>query len=55
VKETAREPTSLRQDHDAQQHANVFMRAFSYTASQLPINFEKDVELADRVMLIDGI
>ncbi|HXI99515.1 MAG TPA: hypothetical protein VNG73_11280, partial [Gemmatimonadaceae bacterium] len=31
------------------------MRAFSYPASQLPINFEKDVELADRVMLIDGI
>jgi hypothetical protein len=55
VKESAREPTSLLQDHDAQQHANVFMRAFSYPASQLPINFEKDVELADRVMLIDGI
>ena len=31
------------------------MRAFSYPASQLPINFEKDVELADRVMLMDGI
>jgi hypothetical protein len=55
VKESAREPTSLLQDHDAQQHANVFMRAFSYPASQLPINFEKDVELADRVMLMDGI
>jgi hypothetical protein len=55
VKESAGEPTSLLQDHDAQQHANVFMRAFSYPASQLPINFEKDVELADRVMLIDGI
>jgi hypothetical protein len=55
VKESAREPTSLLQDHDAQQHANVFTRAFSYPASQLPINFEKDVELADRVMLIDGI
>jgi hypothetical protein len=55
VKESAREPTSLLQDHDAQQHANVFTRAFSYPASQLPINFEKDVELADRVMLVDGI
>jgi hypothetical protein len=55
VKESAGEPTSLLQDHDAQQHANVFMRAFSYPASQLPINFEKDVELADRVMLMDGI
>jgi hypothetical protein len=31
------------------------MRAFSYPASQLPISFEKDVELADRVMLMDGI
>src|SRR6267154_893907 len=31
------------------------MRAFSYPANQLPINFEKDVELADRVMLMDGI
>ncbi len=31
------------------------MRAFSYPASQLPINFEKDVELADRVVLMDGI
>jgi hypothetical protein len=31
------------------------MRAFSYPASQLPVNFEKDVELADRVMLMDGI
>jgi hypothetical protein len=55
VKESAGEPTSLLQDHDAQQHANVFMRAFSFRASQLPINFDKDVELANRVMLIDGI
>jgi hypothetical protein len=55
VKESAREPTSLLHDHAAQQHANVFMRAFSYPASQLPISFEKDVELADRVMLMDGI
>lgn len=31
------------------------MRAFSYPASQLPISFEKDVELADRVVLMDGI
>ena len=31
------------------------MRAFSYPASQLPISFEKDVELADRVLMMDGI
>lgn len=55
MKESAGEPTSLLQDHDAQQHANVFTRAFSFRASQLPINFDKDVELANRVMLIDGI
>jgi hypothetical protein len=55
VKESVREPTSLLHDHAAQQHANVFMRAFSYPATQLPINFKKDVELADRVMLMDGI
>ena len=55
MKESVREPTSLLHDHAAQQHANVFMRAFSYPASQLPITFEKEVELADRVMLMDGI
>ena len=55
MKESVREPSSLLHDHAAQQHENVFMRAFSYPASQLPINFEKDVELADRVMLMDGI
>lgn len=31
------------------------MRAFSYPASQLPISFEKDVELADGVVMLDGI
>jgi len=55
VKARAREPTSLLHDHAAQQNANIFMRAFSYPASQLPISFEKDVELADRVVLMDGI
>ena len=55
MKESVGEPTSLLHDHAAQQHANVFMRAFSYPSSQLPITFEKEVELADRVMLMDGI
>jgi hypothetical protein len=31
------------------------MRAFSYPASQLPISFEKDVELANSVVMVDGI
>ena len=31
------------------------MRAFSYPASQLPISFEKEVEIADRVLIMDGI
>jgi hypothetical protein len=55
VKESVREPSSLLHDHAAQQHANVFMRAFSYPASQLPISFEQEVELADRVLIMDGI
>ena len=49
------EPTSLLHDFAEQQHANVFMRAFSYPAIQLPISFDKDVELADWVALLDGI
>jgi hypothetical protein len=55
VKETIREPTSLRHDFAAQQHENVFTRAFSYAASQLPISFDEDVELADRVLMMDDI
>ncbi|HCU11096.1 MAG TPA: hypothetical protein DGB72_03110, partial [Gemmatimonadetes bacterium] len=55
MKESVREPSSLLHDHAAQQHANVFMRAFSYPASQLPISFEKEVEIADRVLIMDGI
>ena len=49
MKESAREPTSLIHDFAAQQHENVFTRAYSYAASQLPISFDKDVELALRV------
>jgi hypothetical protein len=55
VKAGVTKPTSLLQDHAAQQQANVFMRAFSYPASQLPISFEKDVELANSVLMLDGI
>jgi hypothetical protein len=55
VKEGTREPTSLIHDFAAQQHENVFTRAYSYAASQLPISFDKDVELADRVLMMDDI
>ncbi len=55
MKETSREPASLLHDFAAQQHANVFTRAFSFPASQLPVSSEKDVELADRVLLLDNV
>ena len=55
MKESTREPTSLIYDFAAQQHENVFTRAFSYTASQLPISFDRDVELADGVLMMDDI
>jgi hypothetical protein len=55
VKESTREPTSLIHDFAAQQHENVFTRAYSYAASQLPNSFDKDVELADRVLMLDDI
>ena len=55
VKETGRAPVSLLHDFVAQQHANVFMKAFSFDTTQLPINPEKELELANRVMLMDGL
>ena len=55
MKETSREPASLLHDFVAQQHANVFMRAYSFAATQLPTSAENDVELADHVLLVDNI
>lgn len=55
MKESSREPVSLLHDFMAQQRANVFMRAFSFDTSQLPFLSENTVELADRVMLMDGV
>lgn len=55
MKESTSGPTSLIHDFAAQQHENVFTRAFSYAASQLPISFDKEVELADRVLVMDDI
>jgi hypothetical protein len=55
VKESDAEPTSLLHDFVAQQHANVFMRAFSFPANHLPLVAEKEVELADRVVILDDV
>ncbi|MFL5595546.1 MAG: hypothetical protein ACJ785_13180 [Gemmatimonadaceae bacterium] len=55
MKEEASEAATLLHDFVAQKHTNVFMKAFSFPASQLPAAGEKEVELADRVMLVDNI
>ena len=55
MKESAREPTSLLHDFIAQQHANVFMRAFSFATNQLPATSEREPELADRVLLLEDV
>ncbi|HMF86537.1 MAG TPA: hypothetical protein VK575_00560, partial [Gemmatimonadaceae bacterium] len=55
MKERAPGPSSLLQDFTAQQHANVFLRAFSFPTMQLPRASDEVVELAERVVLIDKI
>jgi hypothetical protein len=55
VNESDGEATSLLHDFVAQQHANVFMKAFSFPVNHLPVVAEKDVELADRVVILDDI
>lgn len=57
MKESAAElatPTLLH-DFIAQQHANVFSRAFAVSTNQLPMSDDADPELADRVLLTDSI
>jgi len=54
VKESAKEPTTLLHDFIAEQHANVFMRAFSFATNQLPATSEPAPELADRVVLLEN-
>jgi hypothetical protein len=53
VKESDGEPASLLHDFVAQQHANVFTRAFSFPANHLPKVSEREFELADRVVVLD--
>ena len=55
VKESAPESASLLHDFIAQQHANVFSRAFAVSTNQLPVSIDDDPELADRVLLTDNI
>jgi len=55
VKESSPGPSSLLQDFTAKQHANVFLRAFSFPTIQLPRSPEDENELADRVVLLDDI
>jgi len=55
VKESAKEPASLLHDFIAQQHANVFSRAFSFPTSQIPTTLEKQPDIADRVLLLGNL
>ncbi len=55
MKDSSPGPSSLLQDFTAQQHANVFLRAFSFTTTHLPRSSEDEVELADRVVLMDDM
>ena len=55
VKADSAEPTSLLQDFVDHQNENVFMRAFSFPSSQLPVVASDRVELAERVAVFDDI
>ncbi|HJQ10349.1 MAG TPA: hypothetical protein VJ840_04890 [Gemmatimonadaceae bacterium] len=55
VKESAQEPATLLHDFIAQQHANVFSRAFAVSTSQLPTAADHQADLADRILLTDSI
>jgi hypothetical protein len=47
--------SSLLQDFTAQQNENVFLRAFSFSTTQLPNDSAEDPELADHVVIMDEI
>lgn len=55
MKESSQGPSSLLQDFIAQQNANVFLRAFSFSTTQLPVSSTEEIELADRVLMMDHI
>ena len=47
--------SSLLQDFTAQQNENAFLRAFSFSTTQLPVDSDSEVGLADRVIMMDEI
>jgi hypothetical protein len=55
VKESAQEAATLLHDFIAQQHANVFSRAFAVSTNQLPHGEDSQPELADRMLLTNSI
>lgn len=47
--------SSLLQEFTTQQNENAFLRAFSFSTIQLPVDSASDVQLADRVIMMDEI
>ncbi|HXL86851.1 MAG TPA: hypothetical protein VN927_06550 [Gemmatimonadaceae bacterium] len=47
--------SSLLQEFTTQQNENAFLRAFSFSTTQLPVDSSSEVELADRVIMMDEI
>jgi hypothetical protein len=55
VTEGTEAATTLLQEFIAQQSSNVFLRAFSFPTTQLPVLTTDDKALADRVVMMDEI
>ncbi len=47
--------SSLLQEFTTQQNENAFLRAFSFSTTQLPADSTSDMELADRIIIMDEI
>ena len=47
--------SSLLQEFTTQQNENAFLRAFSFSTIQLPVDSSSEVELADRVVIVNEI
>ena len=47
--------SSLLQEFTTQQNENAFLRAFSFSTTQLPVSSAEDVALADRVIMMGQI
>jgi hypothetical protein len=47
--------SSLLQEFTAQQHANVFLRAFSFPTAQLPVISDEAKQLANQIVMMDEI